>query len=101
MIASFVSASGGGFAGKFSNNSTCLSCDLSAIKKRGSVNFRRLPPCTTLLKRYFPINVSTFCGAVLACASIAVADCIRIWSLVYSVVSEAKSTSWICDWAEV
>jgi len=39
----------------------------------------------------------TFCGSWLACASIAVPACDRIWFLVISTVSDAMSTSRMRD----
>src|SRR4029078_11473160 len=38
---------------------------------------------------------STFCGTELACATIAVPACCRIWARVRAAVSAAKSVSWI------
>src|ERR1043165_728034 len=36
---------------------------------------------------------STFCGTVLACATLAVPACCRIWARVRAAVSDAKSVS--------
>jgi len=73
------------------------------ICKKGRKIPRYLPPCIPSGNRgvlslpYPPIRLMAICGRELACASMAMADWVRIWFLTKLVISRLTSVSEILD----